>query len=509
MRQTANATSVTAPVGGLNDRDSIAEMPARDAVIMDNWWPYPSYVGIRKGRMPQVTGFSSPVETISEYLPPVSGGNKLFAASGTGIYDVTTAGTVGAAVVTGLTNARFQDVILTTPAGTYLYMVNGVDDPRLYNGTTWTAINGASTPAITGVTTNLFAHVTLFKNRLFFTEKNSARIWYLPVNSIGGAASMLDLGSIFKQGGYIMACYTWTLDAGNGSDDHFVIISSNGEVAVYRGTDPSNSTSWGLVGVFSLGRPLGRRCGIKYGGDLVINTMEGIFPLGKGLLSSSIDRTVALSDKIQNSVSLAANTYEGNFGWQVTLFPSANMLMVNIPAGNGQNYQFCQNTITQAWSKFIGWNANAWCNASTGLYFGDANSVQRAWIGNLDSTTPIQADILPSFSYFGSKASNKYFTMVRPYLLSGGSPSVSYGLNTDFSVVDVTNTLSYTAPTGMVWGLMVWGSMVWGGGLTSITNWQTVGSVANSAALRMKVLNNGAEVRFTSVDFVYQNGGIL
>ena len=508
MRQTASATSVPAPTGGLNDRDSIAQMPPSDAVIMDNWWCYPSYVGVRKGRMPHVTGFANPVETLVEYLPP-TGVGKLFAASGISIYDVTTAGAIGAPVVSGLSNARFQEAIITTPAGTFLYLVNGGNDPQMYNGTTWTAINGASTPAITGVATNLFAHVTLFKNRLFFTEKNSARLWYLPVNSIGGAASMLDLGAIFKQGGYIMACYTWTLDAGNGSDDHFVIISSNGEVAVYSGTDPSSASAWGLVGVFSLGRPLGRRCGIKYGGDLVVNTMEGVFPLGKGLLSSSIDRRVAMSDKIQNSVSIAANTYEPNYGWQVCLFPSANMLIVNIPAGSGQNYQYAQNTITQAWSKFVGLNANVWCNSSSGLYYGDANSVQKAWVGNLDGTIPISADILPAFSYFRAKASNKYFTMVRPYLLSGGSPSVSYSLNTDFLVNDATNTLSYSAPTGMVWGSMVWGSMVWGGGLSSITNWQTVGAVANSAALRMKVLNNGSDVRFTSVDYVYQNGGIL
>ncbi|MGK3945817.1 hypothetical protein ABK046_46665, partial [Streptomyces caeruleatus] len=89
----------------------------------------------------------------------------------------------------------------------------------------WTAITGVSTPAITGVTTSTLAHVTLFKNRLFFVQNNSMNVWYLPVNSIGGTASMLDLGSVFRRGGRVEACYTWTLDAGDGSDDHFVVIS--------------------------------------------------------------------------------------------------------------------------------------------------------------------------------------------------------------------------------------------------------------------------------------------
>jgi len=501
----ATATSIPACVGGLNDRDGIAEMPPSDAVILENWWPYPSYLGIRKGSSSHVTGLPSTVETLVEYLP-TTGGSTLFAAAGTSIYNVTTAGAVGAAVQTGLSNARWENAQITTPGGSFLYLVNGVDSPRLWNGTAWTTITGASSPAITGVTTTLLAHVQLFKNRLFFVEKNAMRVWYLPVNSVGGAAASLDFGSIFRLGGFVQAVYTWTIDAGSGADDHFVVLSSNGEVAVYSGTDPSSASAWNLVGVFTLGRPIGRRCGIKFGGDLAINCMEGVFPLGKGLLSSSVDRRVALTDKIQNSVSLAANSYSANYGWQLCQYPDNNMLILNVPAGNGQNYQYAQNTITGAWTKFTGWNATVWLNAATGLYYGDGNSIQKAWTGNLDGTVPIQADVLPAFSYFGNKARNKYFTMVRPYLQSTGNPSVLYGLNTDFNASDPQGALSYTPPTGMVWGSMVWGSMVWGGGLTPITAWQTVGAVCNSAAVRLKIQNNGSDVRFSNMDYLYQQG---
>lgn len=505
----ATATSIPSPVNGLNDRDSIADMPPSDAVVLDNWWPYPSYLAIRKGRTPHVTGMPATVETLVEYLP-TSGASTLFAAAGTAIYDVTTPGAVGAAVQSGLANARWQHAQITTPGGSFLYLVNGIDSPRLWNGTAWTTITGASSPAITGVTTTTLAHVQLFKNRLFFVENNSMRVWYLPVNSVGGAASALDLGSVFRMGGSIMACYTWTIDAGSGSDDHFVIITTNGEVAVYSGTDPSSASAWNLVGVFVLGRPLGRRCAVKYGGDLAVNCMEGVFPLGKGLLSSSVDRRVALSDKIQNSVSQAANSYPSNFGWQLCQYPDNNMLILNVPAGSGMNFQYAQNTITGAWTKLTGWNATVWLNAATGLYYGDANSIQKAWTGNLDGTVPITADVLPAFSYFGNKARNKYFTMVRPYLQSSGNPSVLYGLNTDFNQTDPEGALNFTPPTGMVWGSMVWGSMVWGGGLKPITAWQTVGAVCNSAAVRLKIQNNGSEVRFSNLDYLYQQGqGVL
>lgn len=498
---TFRATSIPAPVGGLNDRDSIADMPASDAVVLENWWPLPSYLRNRQGSVNHVTGIPTTVETLVEYLPE-SGVSTLFAAAGTAIYDVTSAGTVGAAVQTGLTNARWQDVMMTTPGGSFLYLFNGADAPRLWNGTTWTSVTNASSPAITGLATTDIIHGCVFKNRLFMVMRNSLEIAFLPVLSVGGAASFLDLGSVFRLGGSIMACYPWTIDAGNGSDDHFVIITTNGEVAVYRGTDPSSTTDWSLIGVFVLGKPLGRRCAVKYGGDLAVITTEGAYPLGKGLLSSSVDRRVALTDKIQNSVSIAANSFAGNFGWQMVLYPDANMLLLNVP---GQTkYQYAQNTITGAWTKFTGWDSSVWLNASTGLYYGNSNSVQRAWLNETDNGVPIQSDCLPAYSYFGSKAFNKFFTMVRPYILTTGNPSILYGLNVDFKDAPVTGTLGYTPPTGMSWGTMSWGTMVWGGGLENVTNWNTVGAVANSAAIRLKVQNNGSEVRFTNCDYVYQ-----
>lgn len=508
VRATAKSSSVPAPVGGLNDRDSIADMPAQDAVILENWWPYPAYIGVRKGSEEHATGFTAPVATIAEYLPPF-GNSNLFACSNGYVYDVTSPGPIGTPMVSGLQNSYFQWQGLTTPGGSFLYMVNGVDNPLLWDGATWKQVTGVSTPAITGVTTSTLSHVTLFKNRLFFTEANSLRVWFLPVNSIGGAASSLDLGSIFRRGGRVEACYTWTIDAGSGADDHFVIITSNGEVAVYRGTDPTTATDWSLIGVFTLGHPLGRRCGTKLGGDLVINSTEGLLPLSKALLSMTINRHVALTDKIQNSISEATQAYGNLPGWQVEIFPDANMLILNVPTGNGGGFQYVQNTITGAWTKFTGWNAYCWLNAENGLYYGSDNAVCRAWTGNLDKSVGIVADVLPAFSEFGTGARNKFFTMVRPNILTNGSPSVTYGLNTDYAIQDPQGTLSYNAPTGMVWGSMIWGEMIWGGSLVPLASWQTVGAVSKSAAIRLRVNNSGSQVRLTNVDYLHQVGGVL
>jgi hypothetical protein len=110
---------------------------------------------------------------------------------------------------------------------------------------------------------------------------------------------------------------------------------------------------------------------------LLLLCADGLFPLSRALLSSSINRTAAITDKIQNAVNDAISLYSANYGWEVTVFPEANMLVLNVPAGSGQNYQFAQNTITQAWTTFTGWNASCFQTLGNQLYFGDATGFVR------------------------------------------------------------------------------------------------------------------------------------
>jgi len=74
-------------------------------------------------------------------------------------------------------------------------------------------------------TTNII-NVNVFGNRLFMVEKNTLKIWYLPIQSIAGAATAFDLSTIFGRGGYLMAMGTWSVDAGNGMNDLAVFVSS-------------------------------------------------------------------------------------------------------------------------------------------------------------------------------------------------------------------------------------------------------------------------------------------
>jgi len=70
----ATTTSMAAPIGGWNNRDSLAEMPPLDAVQMVNFFPTPTDVQLRKGWTKTSTGITGQVQTIMNY--PTSTGYK-------------------------------------------------------------------------------------------------------------------------------------------------------------------------------------------------------------------------------------------------------------------------------------------------------------------------------------------------------------------------------------------------------------------------------------------------
>lgn len=503
QKQTAQVVSLPAPVGGWNARDSIAAMPPIDAVIMDNWFPDTDYVKLRNGYANHVTGITGQVETLMQYSSGTT--RKLFAAATTAIYDVTTVGAVGAAVVTAQTNARWQHVNFGTSGGQFLIICNGADTPQNYNGTVW-----ATTPAITVATPASLIHVNVFKTRLFFIEKNSLKAWYLPVASIGGAAASLDFSSVCRLGGSLTAMATWSIDGGTGIDDYAVWITSEGEVIIYRGTDPSAAATWALVGVYRMGRPIGRRCFFKIGSDVVFITTDGFVLLSKAMLSDRTQPQIALSDKIVNVANLAANTYGGNFGWQPILYPKGKMGIFNVPLTEGSlSHQYVMNTQTGAWCRFTGWNANCWELYDENIYFGTNGKVCKADVGSVDDTSNISADVKQAYSYFNAPGRLKRFTMARPVMLSDGVPAVSMIMNVDFEDQTVLSEPSYSGSAGSLWNVATWDVSLWAGALTPKKTWQSLFSVGYAGSYRMKSVSKNILIQWAATDIVMEYGGVL
>ena len=508
QRNNANVASLPAPIGGWNARDSLANMAPTDAVTLDNYFPGVSNVNLRGGYSKHATGLPGQVESLLSYAGAAT--NELFAVSDGKIYDVTSAGAVGAPAVSGLSNSRWEYINITTPGGNFLYAVNGTDKPQLYNGSTWTAIDGVSSPAITGVTTTTLSNIALFKNRVWFIQKDSLKAWYLPTLSVGGVAQELDLSAVAKLGGTLVSLGTWTIDAGYGVDDNLVFVTDKGEIIVYRGTDPSSASTWALIGVWMVGSPISKRCIMKYGGDLLLLTLDGLLPLASALQSSRLDPNVALSDKIQGAFAVAAQNYKNTFGWGMMYYANANALVVNVPVAVGSQEQFVMNNITKAWCRFTGWHANCFNLLNDDLYYGGNEYVAKAWTtgstGYEDDTSNIEGFVLQAFNYFESRGVKKYFTRARPSLFSNGQPAINIDLNVDFDLLRSTSALAYSPITVAAWNTALWDTGLWGQDTVISNNWQGVTGIGFCASVQLNSSSRNLQIQWASTDIVYQMG---
>lgn len=663
----ADTLTVPAPIGGLNARDALASMPPTDAIKLDNWFPRATSVDLRNGYVKWATGLPANVETLMTYNNSTL--SKLFAASGTAFYDTTVQGAVGAPVVTGLTNARWQHTNMGTPGGQFLIAVNGADYPRVYNGNLWAlyattttsqaigaithvgtlatvrttaahnlmtgnsvtvngvtpaayngtfiitvpapiapvaiasitrvgtlatltttgphglatnaivtisgttpagfsgtytiTVTGATTftyvmavdpganasvvgtyvvlvntfsytmltdpladasvvgtysvfPAITGVDPRLFIHVNLYATRIFFVEKDSTRVWYLPVNSVGGAAAQLDFAPLLNEGGYIVAMATWTIDNSDGVNEYAVFISSQGEVLMYTGTDPSDAANWRKAGRYVIGRPVGRRCFMRAGSDVVLLTSDGFMPMSQVLLTDRTQR-IALSDKITNLVSADLTNYAANFGWQPVFHPGGDKFLFNVPQIAGKmQYQYVMNTITGAWCRFTGWKANSFATMADTLYFGSnlgstANSafVAKADFGFADDGGYVSSEVKTAFQFFGARGREKQITMAKPIFMTGGAIQASIGIDMDFGDAYPATQPSFSGNGGTLWGTKKWNTFPWSSGDNISDDWQSVVGVGDAAALHMRVVSNSTALQWQSIQYVYRFGKIL
>jgi hypothetical protein len=583
QQRRASTTSLAAPIGGWNARDSIAEMSPLDAVTLTNMYPTPSDVQLRYGYSQYSTGITGQVYSLMNYSAPTS--EKLFAVANGVIYD-STAQTTATSVFTGLTNSKFQHINISNAGGHFLVACNGYDPTMIYDGSLWfkvattttaqtissithvgtlatlttssahglitgnrVTISGASpsdyngtyvitvtgtttftyvmatTPAsnattvgsyttigITGVDSSTFIGVNLFKNRLWFTQKDTLKAWYLDVNAIGGTATAFDFSGIARNGGYLQAMGTWTIDAGQGVDDYAVFVTNMGEVIVYNGTDPTSATTWALKGVWQLGQTFNRRCFFKYAGDLLLLTQDGLVPLASALQSSRLDPRVNITDKIYQAVSTAASSYYDNFGWQVNYYASQNMLILNVPVSSGIQ-QYVMHTITKSWANFTNISANCWeVHGKADIFFGGNGFVGRFWDNTSDNGSNINATIQQAYSYFDTRATLKRFTMARPIFISdNGLPTVSVGISTDFNPVLASGTVTFNPlnPNGSKWDVSLWDSAYWAGGNNIQKQWQGVTGIGFSGGISMSIASQGVDLHWASTDIVFETGGVL
>lgn len=474
----AQGVPIPAPVGGWDAISPLANMPIDRAVALDNWIPRPGWIEPRRGSVVHAAGVGLVTDAVETVMAYNGAGvvNKLFAIAGGTIYDATAQGPAVATTVTGQSNSRSQSKMFASGAGTQVLMtVNGADDPQMFDGTSW------SVPAITGagIDPTKFVDVNAHQARMWFVPINSTEAVYLTnIDAFQGAAAFFPLGALMTMGGYIEAIGTWTIDTRQTVDEYIAFITSRGQVIVYAGTDPSTADTWSLVGVYQIGRPIGRRCCLRIAGDLLIICIDGVVGMSEML---STDRAaanrVSLTSIIMNAMARAAQAYFAVFGWQLIEYPKGTLAILNIPiVENGQQMQFAMNTITGAWCRFpSGIDANCWIvDANDNIYWGGNDGTVYQWdVGSGDPTGDIVCSCETAYNPFGNAAQLKRYTAIQALITTTGQAVPSIGVNVDFQPGSISTSQPVTNPSAQ-WGTAVWGQFVWAGTPSITNNWTSI-----------------------------------
>lgn len=454
--------SVSASVGGWNQRDALAEMAPEDALVLDNWFPGYGSCRTRGGSSAWADTLGGTVKTLAEFN---AGSSRKFIAAANGkIWNITASG-AGASLATGFTNdvwdwAQFDDA----SGGARLGLVNGSDAPQICS-----SVPAVSAMTISGVglTVANLNGICIHKSRSYFWDDRTQDYWYSSVNALGGVLTKFPQGRVNGTGGNLTAMATWSRDAGSGLADFLAIVMSSGDVLVYSGSDPSSATDWALVGRYSMAPPIGKRCITKLGADLIIGTKAGYISLATVFAQGRLNEDAAsVSSKIRGAVLDATGSYSANFGWDMKHYPVGNYLLINVPTSTTAFQQHIMNTETRSWCRFLGQNAQCFGLFSDGLYFGTASgTVLRADSGTSDSGAAIGATAQTAWNFLGDRARAKRVSAMRMSFKHQGSGfSYSAGLGFDFGNVLTTIQQSVTVSGGDTWA-------VWEAASTWVINW--------------------------------------
>ena len=477
---------IPVPTDGWDAISPLADMDQKRAPILNNFVPRPGWVELRQGYAAYVQGLpgGGPVETLLVLRQPA--GQRMFAATNFAIYDVSNPGQQ-IAIFGGFSTNRWQYTNFTPPGGTtVIQLVNGVDPLQMYDGTTW------SQPSITGfpnsMTTSNIVNIFATKQFLWYVMKNSTIVAFMPTGAIQGAIlGYQDFGTLFDKGGHLVAVFDWTIDGGEGPNAYTGFISSEGQVALYQGVDPANTSLWSFVGKFDLSPPIGFRCATKLGSDVALITYQGLLQISQALpYDPSADRSAALTARIQNAMNLAVQTAASQFGWQFITFPLQQLAFLNVPLiGNTSQVQFVQNMLTGGWCQFTNWNANCFELYNQQLYFGDNNgNVNLAYSGGADLVSPIPGDMQCAFNWFDDPGRNKHMKMVQPLMTADGQIIPALSIDADFATTAPSQS-TQIVNAGATWDNAIWDQSLWGGGLVQVTNWLSAPAEGKALAVRM------------------------
>jgi hypothetical protein len=196
-------------------------------------------------------------------------------------------------------------------------------------------------------------NITIFKNHLFLSSKESLNVYFIdtkyadildPINSAFWRAvenifsphfgASFSLEGIVQKGGQIIKLTGISKSGADKINSYLVIITTEGEIVLYDGTDPTDTTGqkWIVAGRFEIPPPINRFCFVEMEGDLIVVTRNGLVSLKRVIFGQSSQITENLEYRLLSLFSQYMFTLP-SFSQFISLYyhPRNRLLMLNIP----------------------------------------------------------------------------------------------------------------------------------------------------------------------------------
>jgi|688.fasta_scaffold20549_9 hypothetical protein len=455
-------TTMPGPYLGLDLVSPIDNMDPATALKLINIFPGANSPALRAGYESFATVGSGTPITFLQSLNLADGSSRLIAGNSSALFSVTTSGTPTTITGSTVTNGEWQ----STTYNNRIYLCNGVDSARSWDGIAATTSN----LTFTGLALTSMIGVHAHKERLYFIEKNSCKIWYggVQVTGTGGSPALtsFDLSYVMTRGGFVVALGSYSNTTSMTSQDYFWACSSEGEIVFYTGTYAGDPTTWGLVARYYIGRPLGRRAFVRVNNDVWIVTEQGIVPIS-GLFQSDPEAALnILSRRINPLISEAAKLFPFNYAWSGFFWPQGRAVYFAIPVSTVGCHLLVYAIDQKAWTLFqlyddshclssCLFNKLPFYGSNQGRIWKGETGPADARIGSIDQY--ISFDCTLPYSFYQTRNNYKTFKDIRAIIQAAPTIKVGIVLDTDFRPVQTLVKPISSSTVLTTWG-SPWGS---------------------------------------------------
>ena len=521
--------TLPSPIRGIDGRVPVSANNPSVCLYSYNLVPSEYGVQVRNGyREWQVELDNTDGEGVGTIIPFTSstGDNKLFATTNTGIFEVTVAGAVPVQVL------AFGSTSIGSGKGVYTHYLSSADKDYIFYAD---RVNGLFrydfdldlweiAPNITGVPVSTIDFVVSHKLRLWFCVKDSANAFYLPIDSIEGAAASFNFGSTFKHGGDLIGLYSWTVDGGDGVDDYLIGISRSGDVIPFRGSDPTQP-DWNTVGTYFVGAmAAGNRSASQYGGDVTILSSFGVTQLSD--LLRGVDPRLTVEDTIGSKIAAIIRTdmiqYRESEGWDIKYLAAEGSIIITSPQKiTGVWLQYVYNIPVRGWGFWRDTPIESIDTWQGVTYFGTRDGRVCAMDVSKDEVlldpppenefngVPINFSLLTSYGNFDSPSKFKVGQLVRPDFLVKGAVTFNAKFMYDYDISEQTFGGDAAASGDSLWDVGTWDNAVWAD--NQLTNFNRVGGASGMGRYVAIAITGSApsDTVLASMDVTWTVGGNL